>query len=279
MKPITVGSELTYQCQSPTVFLLNISVAQTDHQKILDESLTVDPPLDMQACQIGLGQNRTHRVLSQAGMVTFRYKATVQLNPVTQNTPQIEQEDYASLPPDVLTYLNPSRYCESDRLTNYALSEFGHLAPNFDRVNAICDWIYQRLAYRSGTTDSSTTACDVLLQRQGVCRDFAHLAISFCRALGIPARYVSGYACRLQPPDFHGFFEAYLGGHWFLFDATRLAPPAGLVRIGVGRDAADTAFCTIWGTAMMQNMSVWADEQQDEQLLNREVSEIGVSTA
>ncbi len=280
MQPIQVGSTLQYEIQSPTVLLLNVSAAQTEHQDILSESLTVSPQVNITACQVGLAKNRFHRISAQPGPLTISYRAEVQLQPITQDAPVIQQIDYANLPAEVLPYLNPSRYVESDRLTNYAIAQFGHLPPDFQRIQSICDWICEQLQYQSGTTDSFTTACDVLLQRAGVCRDFAHLGIAFCRALGVPARYVSGYACRLQPPDFHGFFEAYLGDRWFLFDATRLAPPAGLVRIGVGRDAADTAFMTIWGSAVMQNMEVWANEpQQEEQLLNEKPSDTAVSTA
>ena len=190
---------------------------------------------------VGEERNRFVRLLLEPGETIIRYGASVELEHHTEDPPVIEETDYSSLPPNVLSYLNPSRYCESDRLANFALAEFGAMERNFERVNSICDWIHKNIEYRSGTTTSLSTACDVLLQRMGVCRDFAHLGISFCRALGVPARYVSGYACELEPPDFHGFFEAYLSGRWYLFDPTRLAPTAGLVRIGVGRDAADAA--------------------------------------
>ena len=123
------------------------------------------------------------------------------------------------------------------------------MAPGFDRVTGICNWIWEHLSYVPGSTDGSSTAVDVLVGAAGVCRDYAHLGITFCRALGIPARYVSGYAVDLEPPDFHGFFEAFLDGEWYLFDATRMAPVDGLVRIATGRDAADVAFASIVGVA------------------------------
>ena len=146
----------------------------------------------------------------------------------------------------------------------------------FDRVSKITDWVYNSLAYVPGSTGPSTTACDVLLQRTGVCRDFAHLAIALCRSLGIPARYVSGYAVNLDPPDFHGFFEAFLGGDWILFDATKLAPVSGFVRIGAGRDAADVAFATLIGEATLTAMTVQAiDPEQTEDGRHSEV----ISTA
>lgn len=136
----------------------------------------------------------------------------------------------------------------------------------------------QHLTYSLGSTDASTTACDVLVGRNGVCRDFAHVCIAICRALGIPARYVSGYAVELNPPDFHGFFEAYLGDRWFLFDATRLAQANGLVRIGYGRDAADTPFATIVGRARLVNKVVTA-EVVGAGLAPLDTHDTGVSTA
>jgi transglutaminase-like putative cysteine protease len=141
------------------------------------------------------------------------------------------------------------------------MREFGAAPQGAGRVQAICDWVNARLDYMPGTTDERTDAAEALLQCAGVCRDYAHVGISFCRALGIPARYVSGYAVDLEPPDFHGFFEAYLGDAWYLFDATKLAPPGGFVRIGVGRDAADCAFATIVGAANLTEMEVSAERR------------------
>ena len=126
---------------------------------------------------------------------------------------------------------------------------------------------------------SGDSACDVLVQRAGVCRDFAHVALTLCRALSIPARYVSGYAVGLAPPDFHGFFEAYLGTRWYLFDATRMAPCDGLVRIGTGRDAADAAFATIIGAATLKGMTVSAQELTDEIAAQPKADEPAISTA
>jgi transglutaminase-like putative cysteine protease len=280
MEPIQVGSRLKYKITKSTVLLLNISCVETDHQQILQESLRITPDIQAVPCQVGKAKNRFHRLVIDPCDLLIEYDATVRLTPATETPPKIEQLDYAVIPADVLDYLNQSRYCESDKLATYANSHFGGMPANFDRVNAICDWTYENLQYVSGTTDLYTTACDVLIQRTGVCRDFAHVAIAFCRALGVPARYVSGYACRLVPPDFHGFFEAYLEDRWYLFDPTRLAPPAGLVRIGVGRDAADTAFATIWGEAQLEEMEVWANETNtNEALLDKDEGSLGVSTA
>jgi transglutaminase-like putative cysteine protease len=188
----------------------------------------------------------------------------VELQPSVKDPPQLQETQLPALPPEVLPYVNPSRYCESDRLIRLVNQEFGELLPGYSRVTAVCNWTYEHLQYQGGSSDAHTTACDVLVQRAGVCRDYAHLAIALCRALCIPARYVSGYAIGLDPPDFHGFFEAYLGNRWYLFDATRMAPVNGFVRIGSGRDAADVAFGTIFGLAQMQEMSVWAEDGTPE---------------
>jgi transglutaminase-like putative cysteine protease len=155
---------------------------------------------------------------------------------------------------------------------------FGNIEPGFSRVTAICDWINNNLDYQAGSSGESTSACDVLIQRVGVCRDYAHLAIALCRALCIPARYISGYAVALQPPDFHGFFEAYLGSRWYLFDATRMAPVEGFVRIGTGRDAADASFATIIGEATLTSMAVWAEQTAPNQITNQPVLQTAVST-
>lgn len=277
MHKVDVNSTLEYEISSPTTLLINVAAAMTDHQFVEKEELRVTPSLDATAITVGDLNNRCHRLQLQPGSITIEYEATVQLSPTVADTSDIQQTPQGILDADVLTYLYPSRYCESDRLSQIAFDQFGILNQDYARVNTICDWVAAYITYQAGTTDSRTTAVDVFVQRSGVCRDFAHLAITFCRSLGVPARYVSGYACQLTPPDFHGFFEAYLDGDWYLFDPTRLAPPAGLVRIGVGRDAADTAFATTWGQATLLSSEVHAVEQVAN--LDARSGAVGVSTA
>ena len=249
MSLMHVGCELHYSVTGPTSFLFNVAVAHTAHQTVRHEVFTLNPLYEYVVNDVGSEGNRVLRLQAKAGALTLRYQATVGLQPDID---------------EVLPYLNPSRYCESDRLPRLTLKEFGNVAPGYSRVAAICDWTHARLDYLAGSTDARTSACDVLVQRAGVCRDYAHLAITLCRALCIPARYVSGYAVELTPPDFHGFFEAYLGSRWYLFDATRMTPRNGLVRIGTGRDAADASFATIIGAAMLQQMTVSAEALTDE---------------
>lgn len=259
MTRIQVGSELMYEVRQTTVFLFNIAAGWTLHQRVDNETLNFDPHLNVEYYQIGVEGNRFQRVVVEPCLLRLSYRADVELSPMTQYPNSIDEAVISRTPADVLPYLNPSRYCESDLLARFSYEEFGQLPPGFNRVQTICEWVNDHLDYTPLSTTATTTAADVLLQRTGVCRDYAHLAIALLRGVGIPARYVSGYAVDLQPPDFHGFIEAYLDGGWYLFDPTKLVPITSLVRIGTGRDAADVAFATLTGDALLQEKSVWAN--------------------
>lgn len=165
---------------------------------------------------------------------------------------------------ETFQYLYPSRYCQSDMLFGLVQSEFNNLEPGYQRVAAICDWIYEKVTYLSGSSDSQTSAYETAMQRAGVCRDFAHLGVGFCRALNIPARFVSVYAYKLEPQDFHAVFEVYLGDRWYLFDATKLAPKEGFIRVGTGRDAADVSVATIFGSVKLEEMKISVDQVRQE---------------
>ena len=157
--------------------------------------------------------------------------------------------------------------CTLDKLVRFAGRTFRDPPPGYHRVNGVCDWIRDNVDYALGSSDLLTSAFDTVTQRIGVCRDFAHLGIALCRALGIPARYVSAYAWRLDPPDFHAVFEAFLNGPsgtgWHLFDPTRMSAPNGLVRIGIGRDAAEVAFCTSYEEVESDTPQVWISGDGD----------------
>ena len=195
------------------------------------------------------------------GAFRLDYRAEITLNPLVHDPASVGEFLPQELPLTVLPHLYASRYCQSDKLSRFATRQFESFVSGYQRVTAICNWIYSNVDYISGSTDEMTSAFDTVTQRAGVCRDFAHLGIALCRANGIPARYVSAYAWRLMPPDFHAVFEAYLngpdGGAWYLFDPTRMSAVDGLVRIGVGRDAADVAFCSIFGEAEYNIPHVW----------------------
>lgn len=277
MTIIQVGCDLRYTVTAPTNFLFNIAAARTLHQTISEETLQLNPNIPYEASSLGTEDIHVYRLTVESCDLQLQYRAQVDLRPEIYDPSGIPEDGYAQIPNEVLPYLNPSRYCESDRLTHFALRMFGSAPPGFCRVTAICDWINSNIDYQAGSTDASTSACDVLIQRVGVCRDFAHLAIALCRALCIPARYISGYAVALHPQDFHGFFEAYLGSRWYLFDATRKAPVEGFIRIGTGRDAADASFATVIGAATFIQMMVWAVPTTQNPIPNQ-ASQTAVST-
>lgn len=258
MPTLKVRSFLRYTVFTPTSFVFQLAAQHTDRQSLIHELFVTSSTRRYEVTPPDHAENRLIRLSAEPGTFTLQYDAAVQLLPRLDHPDVLEEQAHADLPTEVLPYVNPSRYCESDRLTQFVLDEFADLPPGVARVDAICRWIHAHMTYAPGSTDERTSACEVLDQRAGVCRDYAHLAIAFCRALCIPARYVSGYSVGLEPPDFHGVFEAYLGGAWYLFDPTLKAPTTGLVRISTGRDAADTAFATIIGAAELDEIAIEA---------------------
>ncbi len=251
-----VGCELNYQVSGPSAFIFNLSVINNSFQRIVAEEFTTEPQLQVEESRSPIEEKRHHRFAAADGPLLVRYGATIELSFHIQPADNVPETPPGALPADVVPYLYPSRYCESDKLVRLAQHEFGQLQPGFSRVTAICNWIHDNVEYLRGSTNPLTSAFDTATERAGVCRDFAHLGIAFCRAVGIPARFVAGYAYALEPPDFHAYFEAYLNGRWYIFDSTRLAPQTGLIRIGTGRDAADTSFATFFGLVKFLSMKV-----------------------
>ncbi|PWE54151.1 transglutaminase family protein [Metarhizobium album] len=242
-----LGCELSYEVKSPTTFIFNLEVARLERHLDLEERLVVSPDLPKRTYSVPDVHNRYFAVNAEAGPLEIRYEAEVTLKVFRTDPAAISETPLTDLPLDIMPFLLPSRYVSSDRLAAFANREFGDLPKGHRRVTSICNWIYDNIDYQRGFSDEQTTADESLLKRAGVCRDFAHIGIAFCRALDIPARFVSCYAYGLQPSDFHAVFEAYLDGRWWLFDATRQANLDGLVRIGVGRDAAEIAFASPFG--------------------------------
>lgn len=257
----SLGCVLVYRVAAPMSFVFNIEAAQSASQAVLAEQLTVAPDMPVERWRMPESGNRYLRLHADAGDLRVRYEAKIELASELFDPATVGEIAAADLPLDVLTHLYPSRYCQSDRLEQVARRTFGDVAPGYQRINALCNWICDNVDYVAGSSDALTSACDTLIERAGVCRDFAHLGIALSRALGVPARYVSAYAFRLNPPDFHAVFEAFLAGPsgfaWYLFDPTRKADPTGLVRIGVGRDAAEVAFCTPFGEVEYDVPKVW----------------------
>jgi transglutaminase-like putative cysteine protease len=262
-----IEAQLDYEVSAPAHMLLNIEAARTGSQAVVAEALTIEPPAGMQIFCDEASGNRFIRFDTKPGPLKIRYKASVQRSHV-EVPPDLREVPVSEVPNEVLHYMMPSRYCESDLMSRCAQQLFGKLPQGIGRVQAIVDWIHESIAYEPGSSVSTTTAREVFVERAGVCRDFAHLGITFCRALNIPARLVVGYVWFDEPPqDFHAVFEAWLGGRWVLFDATRMAPIDRLVRVGTGRDAKDVAFCTIFGAVRMTDKKLMVRELQDENLV------------
>ncbi|PVM93699.1 transglutaminase-like domain-containing protein [Caulobacter endophyticus] len=244
-----VEASLTYDFAAPCEVLLQVEAADGPDQRVVSQALTFWPM--MQSAQAEDPTTRQRRTIFQAfGRVNILYRAQVDILAREPDLSTLSAQAIRDLPGDVLPFLRASRYSPSDRMESFADREFGGLTGG-RRVTAIVDWILKHVDYRAGVSHSATTAVDTFIDRAGVCRDFSHLLIALCRAADIPARAVSVYAWGLQPPDLHAVAEVYLQGAWRLVDATALAPIEGFVRVATGRDAADIAFMTIFGSATL----------------------------
>lgn len=258
---------LDYEVEAPSHLVFNIEAARSGAQAVASEELVIEPAVQRETFCDEASGNRFVRFDAPAGPLRISYRAQVQRAHVLVPA-DLAELPVNQVPHELLNYLMPSRYCESDLMSRCAQQLFGDLPPGIGRVQAIADWIHDSITYEPGSSDSTTTAREVFVERAGVCRDFAHLGITFCRALNIPARLVVGYVWFDEPPqDFHAVFEAWLGGQWVLFDATRMAPPDRLVRVGTGADAKDVAFCTFFGPVRMTGKALSVQEVQDERLV------------
>lgn len=251
---LKIDAQLNYHFPEPADVLLALEVAQMPDQLLVEDKLTVgtSTPLTPVDGHQGIGRRTWTR---GEGPFTARYEAVVDVVRKAGDLRKIRGVELTQLPGRAVHYLWPSRYCRPDKLRDFAVEQFGSLSGGA-RIAAMADWTRSNLSYTPGSSDSETTAEDTWLARKGICRDYAHVLISLARAMDIPARMVSGYAWKLDPPDFHAVVEVYLEGGWYLVDPTGLAPVEGLVRIAVGRDAADISFMTIFGTANLNSQRV-----------------------
>jgi transglutaminase-like putative cysteine protease len=251
---VRIETRLDYDFPERVESLLQIQAAVADDQMIVEERLSFDPPVQItRRDDPATGERRV--IFTHQGRLVVAYDAVVEIADRDMALADAVQHAIAELQIDTLPYLRGSRYCPSDIFETIADQKFGTLRGGA-RVAAIAAWITGHIEYRIGCSDARTTALETYVQRAGVCRDFAHLAVTLCRASDIPARVASVYALTLEPPDFHAVVEVYVGGQWRLLDPTGLAPIDGLVRIAYGRDAADVAFLTIFGQATMVSQSV-----------------------
>lgn len=273
---LSYSVELAYDVNQPGAdFIFNIQAARTARQAVLQESLTVEPPLPVAQYTDPATATRLLRLRAeQAGRLTVRHAATVELNHLVRPPVEVPEMWVCNLPGHVLPYLYPSRFCESDLLRDFAMRRFGSMVQGYARVQAIRDWVESHVDFVPGSSEATTTACQTFGTGQGVCRDFAHLMIACCRALNIPARFVTaldyGADPALGPTDFHAYVEVYLGNAWYLFDPSGTATPMGLLRLGTGRDAADCSYATIFGAVAPVSRWLTVQAEPDGNGLQRE---------
>lgn len=251
-------ADLRYEVLSDECdFVFNLQAACTSQQCLVSEALEISQEGATQTYVDPVTHARYLRVHATKGPLRVACVAVVELAHHRELPSRLMEVPIGKLPAVTLPYLYPSRYCQSDRLHRFAFAQFGGLRQGYDRVMAIRDWVLTHVDFMSGTSDGNTSACDTLVTKQGVCRDFAHLMIALCRAVNIPARFATGvdYGAdpALGPPDFHAYVEAFVGGRWYLFDPSGTAIPMGFIRLATGRDAADAAFASIFGSVEWQS--------------------------
>jgi transglutaminase-like putative cysteine protease len=270
---IRVGFEMIFQVPTPAPMIVTLATHPDRDPSIRRPGgLQVEPRVALDEYRDVYG-NRCHRLVAPPGRLRLWDDLVVEdsgaPDPVV---PDAKQAPVAELPADVLVYLLPSRYCEVDRLNDDAWRLFGKTEEGWPRVQAVCDWVYANVTFGYQFARPTKTAYDVLQERCGVCRDLNHLALTFCRCLNVPARYATGYLGDIgvppagSPMDFSGWFEAYLDGRWYTFDARHNIPRIGRILMARGRDSVDAALTTSFGTALLEKFAVWTDEVDESAL-------------
>lgn len=262
---VRIGCAFTYEAFQPVPLLLNFKPRRAMSQSLQEEKLIIGPNLPTEEFEDRHG-NIMYRLLLTPGRNEIRHDAIVAIRPHPDNFgfESGTALSPAEVPSELLRYTLPSRYCDSDKLLFFAAQQFGHLAPGPDQVQAVCDWVHNNIEYRFGSGSPELSAHDVFMRRHGVCRDFAHLVVALCRALNLPARYVTGHLPDIgfidpgSPMDFHAYAEVYLGGKWWTYDARFNVPRIGRIKVSCGYDAVDCAFATVFGPAQMTSFDVWA---------------------
>jgi len=255
-------AELSYEVDGPegADFIFNIHAARTACQTIEHETLTLNQAVVPEVATDPTTDSRFTRVHAEAGRFDVRYHAIVRIDHHRSDPSSLREVAVRCLPLEVMPYVYPSRYCQSDRLLRLAFNAFAAIPQGYERVVAIQDWVRRHVTFTSNTSTPTTSAIDTLIEQVGVCRDFTHLMIALCRAVNIPARIVTGtdYGADpvLGPPDFHAYVEVYLSERWYLFDPAGTGIPMGFLRLGTGRDAADVAFATMFGPVRASAPSV-----------------------
>ena len=261
---VRVGCDVRFECQTPTTVVLEVKPIPDPERPAFEERLEFDPPLRPEEFNDGYG-NVAHRVTLTPGRNRIRHDALMATPPSSDRAGAIGPAiAVPELPLDLLRYTLPSRYCDSDKLLDFAWRQFGQIPNGPERVMAICDWIHNHIEYRFGSGRPDISASEIIARGFGVCRDFAHCMVALSRTFNLPARYVTGHLPDIgyrdpgTPMDFHAYAEVYLGSEWRTFDARFNVPRIGRIKIAHGLDAVDCAFATIYGTAPMTNFEVWA---------------------
>jgi transglutaminase-like putative cysteine protease len=258
---LSITADLDYDIPQEADLLLQVEAAMIPEQTVLDVSIEL-PPVEHFARVSGHDSIGERIWLRLQGPLRVHYKALVEVNRLTADISQLPAVPPHLLPGETVEYLMPSRFCPSDDFIQIVADMFGDTAGGA-RVAAIHDWVRGHLTYQAGISDSSTDALHTFAARKGVCRDFAHLLVSMVRASTIPARFCAVYGLGVEPQDFHAVAEVFLDNTWYMVDATGMARPEGMVKIGVGRDAADVSFLTSYGPAIMQSQSVRVTQAPD----------------
>jgi transglutaminase-like putative cysteine protease len=263
---VRIGCRFGWRAEVPTSTVFQVRPRGGEGVSLADEAWSFEPEIPVRT-YADLYDNPCLRVVLPAGTSTLRYDAVATVPDATEDVdPDAPESPPADLPDDTLLYTLPSRYCLPDMLGDEAWKTFGTMTPGYRRVQAICDHVNDHLEFRYGSSTPTSTAVDVFDSGFGVCRDFTHLAITFCRALNIPARYVFGYLPDMDVPpdpapmDFAAWMEVWLGGRWWTFDPRNNRPRKGRILIGRGRDASDVAMATTFGGPRLESMAVIAEE-------------------
>lgn len=247
--------EMSLRADEPTPLVAMLRPRSSMGQWIAAEAYEIDPFVPVVEYTDAFG-NLCQRMTAPSGGFRISVTAQVETSEQIAVAPGLPLSRLGDLPDDVLRFLLPSRYCPSDKLADKARSVVGKTRPGYDQVEAIRRFIHSELTYKYGVSDSSTDALDTLEQGAGVCRDFSHVGIALCRALQIPARMVVGFLHGLQPMDMHAWFEAFVGGRWYAFDATQDEPRGGRIAVAYGRDAVDVALFSEYGPIQLKKMEV-----------------------
>jgi transglutaminase-like putative cysteine protease len=267
---LRLGYDMQFDIPEPVACVAQLRVHPSRVAGLREpDRVRVEPEIPIEEYSDSFG-NLCTRFLAPAGTLRLKSDFLFEDSGLPDaSSPETIAHPIAELPYDVLRFLLPSRYCEVDSLAPAAFDLFGNTAPGWQRVQAVCNWVHAKVTFGYSFARPTKTALDVFTERQGVCRDFQHLAITFCRCLGIPARYVAGYLGDIgvivapSPMDFSAWFEVYLENRWWTFDARHNLPRIGRVLMATGRDAADVAFFTSFGTANLKSFLVISDEVAD----------------